>query len=222
MKQKFTLFIIANSSLSTSRSRRGESLCSNSNVRPCWSCETKMLSPLPPPSLSLIDHWNVKTAVQKSHRNQVPFGENKQTMHSHSLIRQIFFAGGPASQRAAPGLWHHRVSNTKPTWMAKLTRCQNTGVSCDLHTNHSQASILVQPWLSVFTSEDRAWGSLYFLTYWKPHSLLFALVQRDGSSFNAHHCPLARCWVWRSKLNKYVNKSHPPSSNVILPSPRNK
>lgn len=50
---KFTLFIMASNSLSTSRSRRGESLCSNSSVSPCCSCDTKMLSPLPPPSLCL-------------------------------------------------------------------------------------------------------------------------------------------------------------------------
>lgn len=51
--EKFTLFIMASNSLSTSRSRRGESLCSNSSVSPCCSCDTKMLSPLPPPSLCL-------------------------------------------------------------------------------------------------------------------------------------------------------------------------
>lgn len=53
--ENFTLFIIASNSLSTRRSRRGESLCSNSSVSPCWSCDTKMLSPLPPPSLCLTD-----------------------------------------------------------------------------------------------------------------------------------------------------------------------
>ena len=54
--EKFTLFIIASNSLSTRRRRRGESLCSNSSVSPCWSCDTKMLSPLPPPSLCLRDN----------------------------------------------------------------------------------------------------------------------------------------------------------------------
>lgn len=53
---KCTLFIIANSSLSTRRNRRGESLCSNSNVNPCCSCDTRMLSPAPPPSLCLIKY----------------------------------------------------------------------------------------------------------------------------------------------------------------------
>lgn len=53
VERKRTLFIIASNSLSTRRSRRGESLCSNSRVRPCCSWDTKILSPVPPPSLCL-------------------------------------------------------------------------------------------------------------------------------------------------------------------------
>lgn len=48
-----TLFMMANSSLRVRRSLLRGSLCSNSRVKPCCSCDTRMLSPLEPPAFSL-------------------------------------------------------------------------------------------------------------------------------------------------------------------------
>lgn len=137
---------MASNSLSTSRSRRGESLCSNSSVSPCCSCDTKMLSPLPPPSLCLAHNSKQQELNVSAKTERLPVKGRQQFSGELSIPPEICKDCCNCSTRKLIQ-YVIQISNTSIPWQHKQSG-KRIHLSCPFipqsHPSPSQTGQLFQ------------------------------------------------------------------------------